>query len=155
MTHKIKVVDVEKYAYYVNKPCQNVDLEIWLWRQIVTSQTAHTKYKWLPYTTEWKPPWKICAYTTAARCYFILLTIVFCRVFCAFYDIISPKLSLLLHGFLNSRAALFHTVTHTLSLYGQLLLKTSFLVRCSVLPPSVTLYSDLLRHWSENTSQLN
>ena len=59
MTHKIRRVDVEKYAYYVNKLRQNVDLEIWLWRQIVTSQTAHTKYKWPPYATEWNPPMKI------------------------------------------------------------------------------------------------
>jgi len=27
-THKIRKVDVEKYAYYVNKLRQNVDLEI-------------------------------------------------------------------------------------------------------------------------------
>jgi len=27
--------------YYVNKLRQNVDLETWKWRQIVTSQTAH------------------------------------------------------------------------------------------------------------------
>jgi len=27
MTHKIKGVDVEKYAYNVNKPCQMVGLE--------------------------------------------------------------------------------------------------------------------------------
>jgi len=36
-------VDVEKYAYYVNKRRQNVGLKTWKWRQIVTSQTAHTK----------------------------------------------------------------------------------------------------------------
>jgi len=24
----------------------------------VTSQTAHTKYKWLPYAAEWTPPMK-------------------------------------------------------------------------------------------------
>jgi len=46
-------VDVEKYAYYVNKLRQNVGLETLTWRQIVTSQTAHTKYKWPPYATEW------------------------------------------------------------------------------------------------------
>jgi len=40
----------------VNKLRQNVGLETGLWRQIVTSQTAHTKYKWLPYATEWKKP---------------------------------------------------------------------------------------------------
>jgi len=31
----------------------------------VTSQTAHTKYKWLPYAAEWNPPpWKVSAYAT-------------------------------------------------------------------------------------------
>jgi len=31
----------------------------------MTSQTAHTKYKWPPYATEWKPlPWKFSAYAT-------------------------------------------------------------------------------------------
>jgi len=34
---------------------QNVGLETG-WRQIGTSQTAHTKYKWLPYATEWTTP---------------------------------------------------------------------------------------------------
>jgi len=46
---------MKKHAYFVNKLRQNVGLEIWLWRQMVTSQTAHTKYKWLPYVTEWNP----------------------------------------------------------------------------------------------------
>ena len=55
MTHKIRGVDVEKYAYYVNKLRQNVGLETWIWRQIVTSQTAHTKYKWPPYDPERNP----------------------------------------------------------------------------------------------------
>jgi len=65
MTHKIRRVDVEKYAYYVNKLRQNVGLETWIWRQIVTSQTAHTKYKWTPYATEWTPPpRKFSAYAT-------------------------------------------------------------------------------------------
>jgi len=61
MTHKIKRVDVETYAYYVNKIRQNIGLEIWLWHPIVMSQTAHTKYKW-PVTTicHWmNPPMKI------------------------------------------------------------------------------------------------
>ena len=49
---------VEEYAYYVNKP----RLKTWIWRQIVTSQTAHTKYKWPPSATEWTPPWKFSAY---------------------------------------------------------------------------------------------
>jgi len=53
-----KYVDVEKYAYNVNKLCQKVGLETWIWRQIVTSQRAHTKYKWPP--CAWmKPPMKI------------------------------------------------------------------------------------------------
>jgi len=35
---------------------------------IVTSQAAHTKYKWPPYATEWtSPPWKFFAYATAVR----------------------------------------------------------------------------------------
>ena len=55
MTRKKRRVDVEKYGYYVNKLRQSIGLEIWLWRQVVTSQTAHTKYKWPPYATEWKP----------------------------------------------------------------------------------------------------
>jgi len=33
-------------------------------RQIVTSQRAHTKYKWPPYATEWTPPWKFSADAT-------------------------------------------------------------------------------------------
>jgi len=42
--------------YFVNKLRQNVSLETWTWRQIVTSQTAHTKYKWPPYDPEPPPP---------------------------------------------------------------------------------------------------
>jgi len=45
-------VCVEEYAYYVNKLC----LKTWIWCQIVTSQTARTKYKWPPSATEWTPP---------------------------------------------------------------------------------------------------
>ena len=56
MTHKIRGVDVEKYAYYANKLRQNVALETRLWRQIVTSQTEHTQYKWPPSAIEWKLP---------------------------------------------------------------------------------------------------
>ena len=56
MTHKVRGMDVEKYAYYVNKRRQKVGLETWIWRQIVTSQTAHIKHKWPPYVTEWNPP---------------------------------------------------------------------------------------------------
>jgi len=67
MTHKIRGVRVEEYAYYVNKLRQNVGLDTWIWRQIVTPQIAHTKYKWPPYATEWTPPWKFSAYATAVR----------------------------------------------------------------------------------------
>ena len=42
--------------YYVNKLSQNVGLETWKWREIVTSQTAHTKYKWPPYDPEPNSP---------------------------------------------------------------------------------------------------
>ena len=45
---------MQEYAYYVNKLRQNVGLEAEIWRRIVTSQTAHTKCKWPPYTNEWK-----------------------------------------------------------------------------------------------------
>ena len=38
--------------HYVNKLRQNVGLETWTWRQIVTSQTGHTKYKCPPYDPE-------------------------------------------------------------------------------------------------------
>ena len=55
---------VDVYAYYVNKLHQNVGLETWIRHQIVTSQTAHTKYKWPPYATEWSPPMKLFAYAT-------------------------------------------------------------------------------------------
>jgi len=57
--HKIRGVRVEEYAYYVNKLRQNVDLETWIWRQIVTSQRVHTTKKWPPYATEWTPHTKI------------------------------------------------------------------------------------------------
>jgi len=61
---KISGVDVEKYAYYVNKLRQNVGLETWKRRRIVTSQRAHTKYKCPPYDPERTPPWKFSAYAT-------------------------------------------------------------------------------------------
>jgi len=65
MAHKIRGLRVEEYAYYDNKLRQNVGLETWKWRQIVTSQRAHPKYKWPPYATEWNPsPWKYSAYAT-------------------------------------------------------------------------------------------
>jgi len=58
-------VHVEEYAYCVNKLHQNVGLETGIQRQIVTSQTAHSKYKWPPCATQWNPtPWKFSAYTT-------------------------------------------------------------------------------------------
>jgi len=56
-----KIIKIEEYAYCVNKLC----LKTWIWRQIVTSETAHTKHKWPPYATEWNPPWKVSAYATA------------------------------------------------------------------------------------------
>jgi len=58
---------VEEDAYYVNKLPQNVGLETWIWRQIVTPQRAHTKYKSPPYVIEWNPPWKFSAYATGSR----------------------------------------------------------------------------------------
>jgi len=56
MTHKLRGVRADENAYYVNKLRQNVSLETWIWRQIVTSQTGHTKYKWPPRATEWNAP---------------------------------------------------------------------------------------------------
>jgi len=35
--------------------------------KIVASQTAHTKGKWPPYSTEWTNPWKFSAYATGAK----------------------------------------------------------------------------------------
>jgi len=32
--------------------------------KIVMSETAHTKYKWPPYATEWNTSWKYSAYAT-------------------------------------------------------------------------------------------
>ena len=59
MTHKLRGVRVEEYTYYVNILRQNVSLETWIWRQIVTLQAANTKYKWPPYATDRNPPIKI------------------------------------------------------------------------------------------------
>jgi len=56
MTHKIRGVRVEQYAYYVNTLHQIVGLETWIWRQIVTSQRMPTTNKWPPYATDWNPP---------------------------------------------------------------------------------------------------
>jgi len=60
---KIRGVCVEKYTCCVNK----LRLKTWIRRQIVTSQTAHTKYKWPPSATEWRPPWKFSAYATGVE----------------------------------------------------------------------------------------
>jgi len=41
--------------------------EILVWKHVNDVklwQSAHTKYKWLPYATEWNPPWKFSAYAT-------------------------------------------------------------------------------------------
>jgi len=67
MTHKTRGVDIEKCAYYVNKPCQNVGLETGKWCQIVMSQTEHTKYKWPPYDPQLTPPWKFSVYATVCH----------------------------------------------------------------------------------------
>jgi len=56
MRHKLRGVRVEEYAYCVNKLRQNVGLEAWIWRQIVTSQKAHNKYNWPLYAIEWNSP---------------------------------------------------------------------------------------------------
>ena len=60
-------VRVQEYAYYVNKLRQNVGLETWIWRQIVTSQTAHTKYKWPHKPLNETSPWKFSACATGRR----------------------------------------------------------------------------------------
>jgi len=76
MTHKLRGVRIEEYAYYVNKLCQNVSLEIWIWRQIVTSQKENTKYKCPPYTTDRNTlPLKFLTYATASMV--VLLDILF------------------------------------------------------------------------------
>jgi len=80
MTHEIRGVRVEEYAYYVNKLCQNVGLEIWIWRQIVTSQRPHTKYKWPPYATKWNASMKIFCFRHATG---YMMTVDYC-------DLISP-----------------------------------------------------------------
>ena len=82
------------------------------------------------------------------------MTTVFCHVglSCAFGHIviISPTLSRLLHGFLDSRTGL--SLIHCI-LYRHWVLKPSLVVTCSVLPPSITPYSDMWRRWSDNTSE--
>ena len=71
MTQKIRRVRAEEYAYCVNKLRQNVGLETWIWRQIVTSQTAHQTQ--MTIICHWmKPlPWRFSAYATAYQwhCY--------------------------------------------------------------------------------------
>ena len=42
MTHVLRWVRAEEYEYCVKKIRENVRLETWIWRRIVTSQTAHT-----------------------------------------------------------------------------------------------------------------
>ena len=56
---RLRTTGVDEYAYYANKLRQNVGLARWIWRQTVTSQTAHIKWKWPPYATEWKSSMKI------------------------------------------------------------------------------------------------
>ena len=63
MICKIRGGRVNEYAYYVNKLRQNVGLETWIWRRIVTSQRPHTTNNKSPYATE-DPPWKFSAYAT-------------------------------------------------------------------------------------------
>ena len=64
MTHKIMGVNVEKYAYYVNKLRQNVGLETCKWRQIVTSQQRTPNANAHHVTLNQTPPWKFSAYAT-------------------------------------------------------------------------------------------
>jgi len=45
MTHKLRVLRVTEHAYYANKLRENVGLETGIRHQVVTSQTAHAKYK--------------------------------------------------------------------------------------------------------------
>jgi len=68
MTQKIRVVRVQEYGYYVNQLRWDIGFETWVWRQIVTSQTAHTKYKWPPCATEWNPPMEIFTRTPLILC---------------------------------------------------------------------------------------
>ena len=60
----IRRVHVDQYCVLCQTLRQNVALETWIWRQIVTSLKAHTKDKWPPYATEWTPPWKFSACAT-------------------------------------------------------------------------------------------
>ena len=70
MTHKIRGVRVQEYAYYVNKLRQNVGFETSIWRQIVTSQRLPTTNEWPQYGTEWNPPMKnFCARHCLSQCF--------------------------------------------------------------------------------------
>ena len=62
--YKIRGVHIEEYAYYVNKFRQNVGLETWIWRQIVTSKTAHTNTNDHHMPLMETTPWKISAHVT-------------------------------------------------------------------------------------------
>ena len=72
MTNKLRGVRAEEYANCVNKFREKVSLETLIWRQIVTSQIPHTKYKWPPHATEWNHPWKFSAYATGNNKLFML-----------------------------------------------------------------------------------
>ena len=75
MTHKIKGGDVEKYAYYFNRIRQSVGLETWKWRQVVTLQTAHTKYIWPLYDPQPKHPHESTPLPMTTRTEFIVLKV--------------------------------------------------------------------------------
>ena len=64
MFYKNKGSVCRSISLFVNK----LRLKTWICRQIVTSQTAHTKYKWPPSATEGTPPqWKFSVYATAQQ----------------------------------------------------------------------------------------
>ena len=65
MTRKIRRVDVEKYAYYINKLRQNVCLERWLWRQIWRHKQRTPNTNDHHVTLNENPPCKFSAYATA------------------------------------------------------------------------------------------
>ena len=53
---------VEEYSYYVNK----LRLKTWIWRQIMMSQPAHTKYK-LHHMPMVNGQWFIVSYDSANK----------------------------------------------------------------------------------------
>jgi len=57
----------EVNSLFINNLRQNIGLETWKWHQIVTSQTAQTKYKRPPYDPQPNPPWKLSAYATGQQ----------------------------------------------------------------------------------------